>query len=540
MLAPANHISDEARRHGLGWLIVDGAAATAIGALNSGVVLLALALHVGASNAQIGVIAAIPLLSQMLQAPTVTLVERVRRRRLIAVACLFTARLALPLYAMVPFIPAPRIAVLLLIAAAMLHYGLNAVAACAWNSWIRDLVPGDRLGRFFARRQIYGTAVSTAATITAALALGLAEGQPGRSDAVFAGLYLAGFAFGLVSTFALARVPEPLMTGSTADTPLRRLLAMPFADGNFRNLLRYVASWQFAVNLATPFFTVYMVRNLGFTMSFVLVLTVISQLASLAAARIWGGLSDRFTNKSVLSLACPLFIACIGGMAITGDLGSMAAQAAWLVLLHIIMGAAGAGIGLAANNMAMKLSPAGAGTAFMAASALAAALAAGAAPMVGGVAADMLAVRRLELRLTWSGPDGTERLFGLALSQWEFFFLVSAALGLYALHRLSLVEERDAVDRREIVHHMWTAARRSLANASSVAGLRMGLAFPGGELLRLRRRDRFVLEERFARDDAAATREGIGALLGAAFDQPRQGGEWQALLNALDRDTPPR
>ena len=37
---------------------------------------------------------------------------------------------------------------------------LGAVAACAWNSWIHQLVPPARLGVFFARRQFMATALS--------------------------------------------------------------------------------------------------------------------------------------------------------------------------------------------------------------------------------------------------------------------------------------------------------------------------------------------------------------------------------------------
>jgi hypothetical protein len=69
-----------------------------------------------------------------------------------------------------------------------------------------------------------------------------------------------------------------------------------------------VASWQFAVNLATPFFTVFIVRQLRFDVSFVLVLSVVSQIANLLALRLWGTLSDRFANKSVLAVCAPVYV----------------------------------------------------------------------------------------------------------------------------------------------------------------------------------------------------------------------------------------
>ena len=79
-----------------------------------------------------------------------------------SVGALVVARLALPVYAAVPFIPDRNLAVSVLLAAALVHYGLNAVAACSWNSWIKDLIPAETLGCFAGRRTVVGTAVSAA------------------------------------------------------------------------------------------------------------------------------------------------------------------------------------------------------------------------------------------------------------------------------------------------------------------------------------------------------------------------------------------
>jgi MFS family permease len=544
MLDPQQNIAPRDLERGIKNLIIDAAAGTAIGALNSGVVLLALALHIGATNLAIGILAAIPLLTQMLQAPTVKLVERLRRRRQISVISLFLARLALPVYAAVPFMPDRDAAIATLIGAALVHYGLNAVAACSWNSWMRDLIPVERLGAFFARRGLFATAVSAAATIIAAVALESVRGSDTLGDRVFGALYILGFACGLVSTGALARVPEPQMEPAERAAPLRKLLWRPLTDPNFRSMLRYLASWQFAVNLATPFFTVYFVRELGYGMGFVLLLTVVSQLANIAVVRGWGRLSDRFTNKSVLTVATPLFLLCIGGMVLAGEFPSGPARAAYLIALHVAMGAAGAGVGLAAGNIVMKLSPEGGATSYMATNALVGALAAGVAPIVGGWVADYFARRRLELEIRWSSPHGVAELFGLDVSHWEFFFLLAALLGLYTLHRLSMVHEAGSVERREVVQHIFSSARRSVRNISSVAGLRVAVAFPGGELIKSRERRRFLLEpyfvgDRAGREPPTARAQAVGTLLGAAFKRPTEDREMEQLLGRLDRSTRP-
>ena len=134
----------------------------------------------------------------------------------------------------------------------------------------------------------------------------------------------------------------------------------------------------------------------------------------------------------------------------------------------------------------MKLSPVESATSYMATNALVAAFAAGSAPIVGGLASDFFARRALELRLEWLGPEGRKELFQTAATHWEFFFLLSAFLGLYTLHRLSAIEEEGAVGRREVVQQIWLSARRTLRGLSPVAGLRLAVSFPGGELLQAR------------------------------------------------------
>ncbi|HYZ48195.1 MAG TPA: MFS transporter, partial [Sphingomonas sp.] len=462
-----------------------------------------------------------------------------RRRKLISVAGVFTARLALPIYAATPFITDRNAATITLLGAALLHYGLNAASACSWNSWIRDLIPPGRLGMFTARRGLYGTIVSAVATVAAAIALAGAGTSEAVGDRIFSALYLTGFVFGLISTLALARVPEPVMPPASSGAPLWRLLAEPLHHRNLRSMLRYAASWQFAINLATPFFTVYFVRELGFSMSFVLVLAVISQLANAAVVRGWGRLSDRFANKSVLALATPLFILCVAAIAFTSEIEGATGRAAYLVGLHILMGAAGAGVGLAAGNIVMKLSPSGNATGYMAANALVSAVAAGTAPVVGGWAADFFARRQLTLTIDWTSPSGVAELVGLSLTHWEFFFVLSALIGLYSLHRLSAIEEPGAVERREVVQHIFSSARRTLRNASTVAGLRLAVSFPGGELIKLRERPPLLLEDIYEDEKrvspAPPRTAAIGALLGAAFEEPANDGNFEDLLKKLDR-----
>lgn len=65
------------------------------------------------------------------------------------------------------------------------------------------------------------------------------------------------------------------------------LLTTPLRDSNFRQLVLFLSSWNLAVNLAAPFFTVYMLKTLGYEMTTIIALTLASQLANLAALPVW-------------------------------------------------------------------------------------------------------------------------------------------------------------------------------------------------------------------------------------------------------------
>src|SRR3546814_6829510 len=70
---------------GLKRLVIEALFSNTTAALTTGVVLTAFALHLGANNATIGLLAAIPFLTQLAQIPALALVERLRERKRIAV-----------------------------------------------------------------------------------------------------------------------------------------------------------------------------------------------------------------------------------------------------------------------------------------------------------------------------------------------------------------------------------------------------------------------------------------------------------------------
>src|SRR5687767_3054888 len=103
-LRPDSQLTPEALVHGKRAMVQDAAWASLVGSLYGGVILVGFALEVGASPFVIGLLAAIPFLSQLAQLPAIVLIERVRQRRKIAVLVVWAARAIIMSLALLPWL----------------------------------------------------------------------------------------------------------------------------------------------------------------------------------------------------------------------------------------------------------------------------------------------------------------------------------------------------------------------------------------------------------------------------------------------------
>ncbi len=472
--------ADLHQRRLLRLILYDALASEAMGTLTTGVFLVGFALALGASNFAIGVLAAVPFCVQLLQIPAVLLVERLRARRDIGVWSTAFGRTFLLGAAAAPLL-GPGFAVVALIVSLTVYQAMAAVAGCAWNSWMRDLVPVSQYGRFFGRRTMATTALSISLAMLAGFLIdSWKKYAPDQTVFGYSMLFAVSAVVGFVGVHLLHITPDsPMPPAEKFENPFALLFA-PLREANFRRLIVFLSSWNFAANLAAPFFTVYMLKSLGYPMTTVLALTIASQLANLAVLGLWGTLSDRFSNKAVLEIAAPLFLICTFAWTFTGLSWMQPVVLYLLVAIHIFMGIATAGVGLATGNIAMKLSPAGQATAYLAANSVISACFAAAAPVLGGLFADFFAAHQLTLSFNWTDGEKNVTVQVLNFQSWTFFFGITCVLGLYSLHRLSFVEEPSGTaDRLVFRKLLLEAGRWSVHSLSSAAGLLRVVRLPG-------------------------------------------------------------
>jgi MFS family permease len=247
----------------------------------------------------------------------------------------------------------------------------------------------------------------------------------------------------------------------------------------------FLGSWNFAINLAAPFFVVYMISRLGMSLAFVLSLSVLSQLFNVVFFRIWGRLADRLSNKSVLSVSGSLFIFSILMWPFLTLPEKHVLTIPLLLAIHILAGISTAGVTLCSGNIALKAAPQGKATAYLAANALVNGIAATVAPILAGLAADWFATQELTFSLRWTASETGKTVFDLSalnLRGLDFLFMIAVLFGVYAMHRLLAVREEGEVEEKVVMRQLYSEVRKAVRHISNVAGLRQQYYFPFARL----------------------------------------------------------
>ncbi len=478
MMNPKETLSEDDVTKGLSFLMREGLASQAMVTLTSGIFLVAFGLQLGASNTVIGLLAAIPPLAELIQMPAISVVENVRNRRLVCVGASIVARLFWIVIALIPFLFGLTAAVPVLIMSLVLYGSISAISHCSWNSWMRDLVPQEILGIFFSRRMSLSLTLGIVLSLVASVLIDFIERNPAfPPGTAYSIIFLGGSVAGLMGIWYMSRIPEPLMKEAAKVPPLDQIRST-FRDENFSRLIAFLGAWNFAVNLAAPFFTVYLLVMLDFDITVVIILAVISQIASVLSYGMWGRIADRFSNKSVLRVSGPLFMFCILGWTFTTMPTRYLLTIPLLIVLHILMGVSTAGVTLASANIGLKLAPHGGATAYLATINITNSLAAGIAPIIGGMFVDSFKATELSLTLNWKSAETAFAIRTLDFQYWDFFFVFAFLIGIYSIHRLAFVKEAGEVEDRLVVQELIAQVSREMRNLSTVGGLRYMLRFP--------------------------------------------------------------
>ena len=420
--------------------------------LTSGVFLIGYALLLGVNDFQLGLLAALPFLAQMLQPLGALLVQGLKRRKTFTLSGAVFFRGIWIFLVFIPFLHVSKShKILLFLCIVALSAVVNNLTTVSWLSWMADLVPQKIRGRYFGVRNNILQIVTMCVYFGGAKLLDWFKNLkpdeinlkifdiPGFSNLSvlgFISVFTMGVIAALCAAFLLSFQPEPTFHRYASKRGFLEDMLTPFRHKEYQRLILFFVVWSFSIGIATPFWMPHMLKNLHLDYYVISLFSILAGIISLISQPLWGKLIDRYGCKPVLrfNLAFIMFTPYLWFFVTPRNYS--------LLWLDAIMGGIfWVGFNLAIFTIVLQISPEEGRPYFLASTSFVNGLFAFLASIIGGIIASQLSGFRWEL-------------FGQILVNFHILFLLSALGRIGGLFLIRRIVEPKARPVTEMVSQL--------------------------------------------------------------------------------------
>ncbi len=262
------------------------------------------AVAIGMSNLLVGVLSSLPaLIGGFSQLESVDLIGKTSRKKIVISSVALQAFMWLPVigvgYAYFFRGLSTFYSSLLLILFYTLLVSAGAFGGPAWNSWMKDLISKNANSYFGKRSGVAGT-VGLVSTFLAGILLSYL--QPFGTFYGFLAIFSIAFAGRSFSLYLFSKKYEPKMDKQDGAYFSFFQFLRKMSHNNFGHFVIFSSLISFAVAIASPFFSVYMLKNLGFGyVPYTLIITV-PIVVTLITLPLWGKFGDKYGNIETLKI----------------------------------------------------------------------------------------------------------------------------------------------------------------------------------------------------------------------------------------------
>jgi len=302
---------------------------------------------------QIGILATLPaLVGALSQLLGVWVMDRFRKRRLLIVSGATLQALIWIPAALVPFVFGDGSqSVTILICLFILYQCFSNFVAPIWNSLIGDLIPDTTRGTFFGYRNRKSNLMTLIALVVGGTILEVSRIY-GRTEYGFLTLFTLACLARLYAARQLSLHDDPTYASKAEDHFSFFQFLSRARHSNFAKFVFFVSALNFSVNVAGPYYAVYMLRYLHFSYAQFTIITGTTIATQFLTMQRWGALTDQFGAKKILTVS-----AC--GTALTPFLWLLSADFWAVLFIQMYTGVFWAGYNLAsASFMFDAVSPA--------------------------------------------------------------------------------------------------------------------------------------------------------------------------------------
>lgn len=332
--------------------IIEAALEYFVSLLVSGAFLAKVSTHLGVSDSLTGIITAFVSLGCSFQMLSIFLNRKNGVKRMVIAASVINELLFASIY-LIPFVPLSSggkaaVFVVCMMAAHIIHQMFNSPKI----GWYMSLVDDHKRGVFTANKEIISLIGGMIFTTVMGNTMDRFEAAGNLTGGfIVCGVTLFVLMVGHTLTFAFSKEKpsESAADNSAFLSKVRTLLK----NRLYVKAVAVGVLWNVATHCATPFYATYQISELGFSLSFVAVLGVISSIVRALFSRRMGRFADRHSFAKMMLLCMLLIGGGFGIMVFTVPQNGYVLFTAYTVLCAI----ANAGLNSALINLVFDYAP---------------------------------------------------------------------------------------------------------------------------------------------------------------------------------------
>ncbi|HIJ14513.1 TPA: MFS transporter [Candidatus Woesearchaeota archaeon] len=300
-MADPDKLTDEQTEKTKKYSIVDGSAYSIMYGFGEQYV-TPFAIKLGASNSEIGILASVPsFIGSLFQIIGAELTDKFKnRKKIVTWFILFQAIILLPLF----FVPFLTKSMLWLTFIFSLYLIFANIVGPAWNSWIGDVIPDDERAKYFSTRNKLVITSMMFSVLLAGLILNYFSNINIWTG--FGILFIIAFIGRLISWYYLTRQFEPKYVVDKESYFSFKDFLKRMPETNFGNFVIFRSLIAFTVMIASPFFAVYMLKDLNIPYWQYTVVLLAPMLVKVMTMTYWSKYSSRFGSRNIMIVSAVL------------------------------------------------------------------------------------------------------------------------------------------------------------------------------------------------------------------------------------------
>ena len=176
---------------------------------------------------------------------------------------------------------------------------MTCMGTNGWFPLLQDAVPSEMTGRFFGRMRTYWQSAWLVGLVL--IAWFLSENEPGWWK--FQLIFVVGFFVMAAKPFVVGAMSErSLQSQHRYQMKMFHRFKEMFSKKPLRILVLYSTSYLIVFAMVEPF-KVKLLKDMGYSDSFIIMASAILGLGAIVSLRFWGHLADRFGNRGIFSVS---------------------------------------------------------------------------------------------------------------------------------------------------------------------------------------------------------------------------------------------